>query len=316
MIPRPLFKDSSTGFQLFTFLFLMLFGILLGTLGGLVILKLFLGIGVAEAGSLLNEAIDLNPARILQITSQFGLFILPPLAFSWLFMEKPLFSLGFSKIANKKTLLAGLMLMFAGLPFIHFLAEMNESIQLPASLSNLEAWMKDKEEEAKRLTDIFLGVSSISGLMINLLMIAVIPALGEELVFRSVLQPVLGKLFRNIHFGIVISALVFSLMHFQFYGLIPRFVLGLFMGYFYYWSGSIWVPILMHFLNNGAAVIVYYLFFTGQSNVPLEEFGAMENIPLLILSIVGSSALLFAGFKWKTGSGKDMMNKPVPEDRI
>jgi uncharacterized protein len=220
-------------------------------------------------------------------------------------MEKPLFSLGFSKIAEKKTLLAGLILMFAGLPFIHFLAEMNESVQLPASLSGLEEWMKDKEEEAKRLTDIFLSVSSVSGLMINLLMIAILPSLGEELVFRSVLQPVLGKIFKNIHLGIVLSALIFSLMHFQFYGLIPRFVLGLFLGYFYYWSGSIWVPVLMHFVNNGAAVIVYYLFFIGQSKTPLEEFGALENIPLLLLSVAATLILLFAGYRWKTISANE-----------
>ena len=99
----------------------------------------------------------------------------------------------------------------------------------------------------------------MKGLFINLLMIAIIPAIGEEFFFRGLLQRIFSNWVRNTHWGIIISAFLFSAIHMQFYGFFPRFLLGAMFGYLFVWSGSLWLPVLAHFINNSLAVIAYYL---------------------------------------------------------
>lgn len=239
-----------------------------------------------------NHPLYLQAARIVQISSQFGLFLFPPVAWVYLFARERRKELGWTFEFNLQLILPSILLMFAALPLIHWLSEVNHSIHFPASLSELEQWLMEKEADAEKLTTLFLNVSTLEALMINLFMIAVIPAVGEELVFRSVLQPIMVKLFRNVHMGIIIAALLFSLLHFQFYGLLPRFVLGLFLGYLYYWSGSIVIPMMMHFVNNGSAVLVYYLHAKGIIEIPMKDFGSVSNPLYLVLSIILTIVIL------------------------
>lgn len=290
----PLFRDTSASFQLFLFLGLLLFGALFGMLIGFIIVQFTQGVNIFASGINLLDAGNLNTAIILQISTQLGLFILPPFLFSWLVSENPLTFLGWNSVSEKKIFIPAILLMFASLPFIHSLAQLNQMIQLPEWLSGLESWMQQKEEEAEKMTQLFLNVTTINGLLINLMMIGLLPALGEELVFRSIFQPVLARLLRNKHLGIIFAALLFSIMHFQFYGLIPRFALGLFLGYFYHWSGSIWVPVMMHLANNAAAVIAYYLHFNGFTATPMDEFGASSGSFLFISSVIFSGLLIIA----------------------
>ena len=93
---------------------------------------------------------------------------------------------------------------------------------------------------------------------------AILPAIGEELLFRGVFQRLLTEWTRNIHWGIILAALLFSFFHFEFYGFLPRFLLGVFFGYLFVWTSSIWVPILAHFTNN--FIIVVYSFYQATGN--------------------------------------------------
>lgn len=233
-----------------------------------------------------NHPLYLQAARIVQISSQFGLFLFPPVAWVYLFAREKRQELGWTFEFNLQLILPSILLMFAALPLIHWLSEINHSIHFPDSLTALEQWLMEKEADAEKLTTLFLNISTIEALMINLFMIAIIPAVGEELVFRSVLQPIMVKLFRNVHVGIIIGSLLFSLLHFQFYGLLPRFVLGLFLGYLYYWSGSIVIPMIMHFVNNGSAVLVYYLHANGVIEIPMKDFGSVSNPLYMVMSIL------------------------------
>lgn len=290
----PFFKEQPPSFQLFIFLFLLLFGALTGMLVGLGLLQIIPGVSVSDLQDSSGQQYIIA-ARIIQISSQLGLFLFPPLAWAFLFTHNCSKALGWHQNFTYQSFVPAILLMFAALPFIHWLAEINHLIHFPESMSALEQWLIDKEADAQRLTEVFLSGKTYQDLMINLFMIAIIPAVGEELVFRSVLQPLLGKLFRNIHLGVIVASLVFSLMHFQFFGLLPRFMLGLFLGYFYLWSGSIFVPIIMHFVNNGAAVLIYFLHINGYIDVPMEDFGATEKPVYLIVSILSSFGLLLAG---------------------
>ena len=131
-----------------------------------------------------------------------------------------------------------------------------------------------------------LQVDTIWGLLANLVVIALIPAIGEELTFRGVLQQFLTKRCKNAHVAVWLSAFIFSFIHFQFYGFLPRMFLGLLLGYMFYYSGSLWTSILMHFVNNGVAVVVAFLDYKGLIDVDYEHFGATSNIWILMLSLI------------------------------
>ena len=120
--------------------------------------------------------------------------------------------------------------------------------------------MKLTEENAEQITKVFLNVTNIKGLLVNLIVMAIIPAIGEELLFRGIIQKLFIEWTKNIHWGIIIAAFIFSSLHFQFYGFIPRMIMGIFLGYLLVWYKSIWLPIIVHFINNSFAVLVYYFF--------------------------------------------------------
>jgi uncharacterized protein len=295
MFRNPIFVHTGSGFQLILFMALVLFGALLSILAGILLSMFFFGLGIADIGTAMqsNTELGLQSGRLMQVISQLGMFVLPPFLFALMVAPSLTSYLGFKNKSSLTHYVPMLLLMFAALPLIHGLAELNQSISLPESMAGLEEWMKQKEQQAKEMTEFFLGVTTNGGLLFNLFMIAVLPALGEELVFRSVLQPLLARLFRNVHLGVILSALVFSLMHFQFYGLIPRFVLGLFLGYAYLWTRSIWIPIFMHFVNNAAAIIVYYLWHNGHIAVDMDNFGSGGGWFAIVLSTAFCLAMLY-----------------------
>ena len=204
-------------------------------------------------------------------------------------------ALGLNKVQFHWILL-GIAIMYAILPLNSVFAEWNEGLKLPESMKALEELMKSMQDAAGEVTEKMLNVNNISGLIINLFMIAGLAALGEELLFRSLLQTSLIRICKNAHIGIFIASIVFSFIHFEFYGFLPRLVLGLLLGYMFYFSRSIWIPILMHFVNNGTVVVLYYLNNIGIINIDLETFDK-TNTPILISSIFVVIALLYFSIK-------------------
>jgi membrane protease YdiL (CAAX protease family) len=200
------------------------------------------------------------------------------------------------KIPPGSILLMILIIMMVSLPLISGMISLNEMMKLPASLGGMEKWMKETEDQAARITEKFLDVHSMGGLAVNMLMIAVIPAIGEELMFRGLFQRLLGEWFKNIHIAIFLAAFLFGAIHLQFYGLLPRMMLGVMFGYLYLWTGTLWAPIFAHFLNNGAAVLVSYLSNTGVIHADYEKFGSTDNVFLITGSALFTGVLLYATF--------------------
>jgi membrane protease YdiL (CAAX protease family) len=165
----------------------------------------------------------------------------------------------------------------AAIPFMNAVTELNSALDLPVWLDAVEQKIKLMEENAARLTELFLKSETYGQLAFNLLMIAVLPALGEEFLFRGVLQRLFTEWTKNKHVGILIGAFVFSFIHFQFYGFIPRFLLGLYFGYLLIWSSSIWVPVAAHFINNGVAVIYYHFASQPMGETPMDQLGISES---------------------------------------
>ncbi len=220
---------------------------------------------------------NLSLLKYLQIFQGIGLFILPALLIAIIFFERGLLQFGYREGPALISIFWVLVVVFFGLPVVNQLTAWNMSLKLPEFLSGIEEAMKRMEDSAALLTEAFLNTKSIWGLIVNLIMIAVIPAIGEELFFRGVLQKFFIDWTKNPLKGIIITAFFFSFFHLQFYGFLPRFYLGVLFGLMYYWSGTIWLPIVAHFINNGAAVLVYFFFGKEVVEKNLDSVGTLEN---------------------------------------
>ena len=234
----------------------------------------------------------INMLKLGQAVGSILMFIAPPLILYGVTREQPLRALGFKPVGNVWVPLLGIALMFVSLPVTNQLTVWNEALKLPAAFEQIEELMQQMEEMAGDFTDRLLEVDTLWGLLFNLIVIALIPAIGEELTFRGVIQQGLIKGVRNPHVGIFLASGIFSFIHLQFYGFFPRMFLGLLLGYLFYYSGSLWVPILMHFVNNGSAVVIAYLEHKGLIETSAEEFGATDNVFLIIGSFVITIAII------------------------
>lgn len=208
--------------------------------------------------------------KILQVCQGFGLFIVPGFLLSMYFSEKPIDYLGFRKISFGLGFTTLVIVLFA-FPAINLLASLNELVKMPD-------WMVSMEEKAQVLTKAFMKVNSVWGFLFNVFMIAVLPAVGEELIFRGILQRLFTNMTGKAVWGIIISAALFSAMHLQFQGFIPRFALGVLFGYMLIWSGSLWLPIIAHFINNLVAVIGYSLIYKGNLPPETENIGGLSEM--------------------------------------
>ncbi len=228
----------------------------------------------------LNDLSDPESIRILkyfQVIQSIGLFIVPPVILAWLFHGKIAEYLYLKRNATSTSIFLVAVLVIFALPLINFIGEWNTRMEFPEFLAGMERWMKNAEENAAELTEAFLKVETTGGLLLNLVMIAVLPAIGEELLFRGVIQRIFTNWTRSHHWGIWISAILFSALHIQFYGFVPRMLLGVLFGYLLVWSGSMWLPIMAHFFNNGFAVVAMYLIDKNVLNPSVEEIGATSG---------------------------------------
>jgi len=282
------------------YLQLMLFGLVL-LFSSLILMGLgyFLGIAIwnesdvtaALSGSIDNN-IQLQYLKIMQILNQLSMFIIPPLTLFIILRKRIPDYLNLNRIPSLNFIVGIVILYISSLPLIQASMTINQQMVLPEFMSGVEEWMRDKEDLAAVLTEKFLKVDSFSGFSLNILMMAVLPAIGEELLFRGLLMRWFGKAINNIHIVIIITAFLFSAIHMQFFGFIPRFILGVILGYTYHWSKSLWVPIWLHFINNATTVTVYYYVNQSNSDVNPEEVGTIDNYGYLLFSLIIFAAII------------------------
>lgn len=228
---------------------------------------------------------------IIQISSQTGLFIAPPIIFGLLmYGNRIMGKYGLTKTPDLFSSMMVIALVFLILPFVAWLIKVNMALPLPESLVRAE-------ENAARMITLFFQDSGISRLVLNLFMIALIPAIGEELFFRGIVQRLLTKGLRNVHVAVFVTAIIFSLFHFQFEGFIPRVALGIVFGYLFVWSGNLFLPVLAHFLNNGSAVVIEFLSRRGVVGFGYEDFGHDPSLFMILFSITVSAMVCFAIWK-------------------
>lgn len=256
-------QEKSVGYRFAMLLLLMITGAMLGYIVALASIPLVFQIPFSALMDVLNmdSGLDITPAvlKYVQLILATFVFIVPANAYSHLFSDNTFVFFEFKKPSLLFLFFAALLWLFT-LPIISFLADINNKIAFPVSFAGLENSFRLAEARAENATRFLLNITSLSGLMVNLLVIAVVAAIAEELIFRGIIQKLLFEQSKNIHLAIWLTALVFSLFHLQFFAIIPRIVLGAALGYTFYWSKSIWVPIFFHFINNASIVFVSYLY--------------------------------------------------------
>jgi membrane protease YdiL (CAAX protease family) len=233
-----------------------------------------------------NFSEGINLLAFLQITYSLGVFLIPALLAGLLFNGKSMEYLSGNVKPLGISLLLTVLVVLGSFPLINFLSEFNSNISLPERFSGLEERIRHTEAEAEELMNLFLSDTSVSRLLINLLMIAVVPAVGEEFFFRGVLQRIFTEWFRNKHAAIIVVAVLFSFMHLQFLGFIPRILLGAMFGYLFAWTGSIWVPVTAHFVNNTIAVAFYFFYNRGLIGDDLNTIGSEKGSIAYTLSSI------------------------------
>ena len=227
----------------------------------------------------------------LQLFQTVGTFLLPPICCAWIWDadHKPFRLLQMDRGADWKLFLLAIGIMICAAPAINLLADWNSKVELPECLDSIEQRMKAYEQQAAQLTERFLQADNVWQLLLNIGLMALLPALAEELSFRGTLQQILG----NKQIAIWATAIVFSAIHMQFYGFVPRMLMGAMFGYLFVWSGTLWIPIVMHFTNNGLAVIAYYIFGSENSYADTIGVGATWWLGVLSLILTSLGLLIF-----------------------
>ena len=239
--------------------------------------------------------------RFSQLLMSIGMFVIPPFALAFLVSENARSYLHLNTKTDWKIAVTVFIFMILIIPFINLLGDLNHRIVLPTAFSTLENQLKEMEEQANVTIEKLLNVHSFFVLSLNILVIAIIPAFGEELFFRGALQSIF-KTRKGAVAGIWWAAIIFSAIHMQFYGFIPRMLMGAFFGYLVFWSGNLWLAILAHFTNNFVAIIFYYLKNNGIQTFDIDTIGTGNTLWIGILS--GVAGAIFIYFFYKTFNRK------------
>lgn len=257
----------------------------------LVVVFSIFGLGVSLF--LFNQPADIQSQKIIQLINSIFIFLIPALIGGFIWYKKPFQTYSLHKLPSFKISFLSFLLVISIIPFINFLSFINEQMVLPEFLKGLEQRFMEAEEKIKIITEQMLKVESFSGFLLNLLVMAITPAIVEEVFFRGALLTIFSEK-KNRILAIWLVAIVFSLIHFQMYGFLPRMIYGAILGYLAVWSGSLWLPIFVHFLQNGSVVIFSYLKLnTNNAIEQMENFGKSETYVFGIISGVISIFLLW-----------------------
>lgn len=233
-----------------------------------------------------------NPAviaafKVLQVITTISLFMIPSLAFAYMSDHHPLKYAGFKKAVPASFYIVAVIIILASLPMVSWINDLNQHLHFPKSMQSVEKLMRESEKQNDDLLKNFLSMKSLKDLVMTLFMLALLPAIAEELFFRGVLQRLFIQIFKRPWTGIIVTAVIFSAAHGQFLGFFPRVMLGIVLGALYWYSGSLWPGIVAHFIHNGLQVVLIY------SNPQIIDKDPDFSAQLIAASTIAVIALLW-----------------------
>lgn len=239
----------------------------------------------------------MTPARlrIATLIQDVVIFIVPAVATAVIVTRYPARFLEIDKAPGVRVMLLALAALLAMVPAMNCVISWNESLSLPGSLKGFETALRQAETNAAELTSMLMSGGSVGSLIISLLIVGLLAGFSEELFFRGTLQQLLtpGPCQSAPHLAIWITAFIFSAIHFQFFGFVPRLLLGAFFGYALYWSGSLWVPVTLHVVNNSLVVLTTWSAKAGINIVDFDEIGSSPSQWwVVVISLVVTALLI------------------------
>ena len=263
----------------------------------------------------MRNGVSAQSLRISTILQDCIIFILPAIVSALLISQYPARFLGIERRFTLMQIILAIAAMLMSIPAMNALVVLNENMTLPSIFSELERWMREAEEQAQSSVSILLGNQGIGSLIVNILIVGVLAGFSEELFFRGALQRILLSCKINPHGAIWITAIVFSAFHLQFFGFFPRLILGAYFGYLFYWSKSLWLPIILHVFNN--SLVVFTLWYKNLTGIPESEtinHLGVDSPMQVITSIILTAFLLKCLFRYSMVSKDDAKNNIVNND--
>ncbi|WP_460695088.1 lysostaphin resistance A-like protein [Mucilaginibacter puniceus] len=287
-------KQPSPAIQLILFIGIavgvMMIGYLLGVLAIFAVYGLETLMQLAQLN--LTNPDTINALWILQVVSTTIPLFIAPVLFAKVIVKEPQEYLRPTWSFPPVLLVLVFCIMFISSPLIEFLANINQKMSFPPSLKFIYDWMREKEDAAQKLTGILLQMKTVGSMIRNVIIVGLLTAIAEEFMFRGVIQTIFTRWTKNYHAAIWITAILFSSFHMEFFGFLPRLMLGVVLGYFVAWGGSIWPAVWGHFINNGTAVVVTYLYQHKKIKVNPDD-QHMFNYVAYIISLIIVLFLLF-----------------------
>lgn len=201
---------------------------------------------------------QINAWRIMFALNSVGIFMIPSILFALLYDRPALGQIGF-RSSTVRNLLVGAALLTISLPFINTLSVWNKAIHLPASMKALEDSFRNMSKEYEAQISKIINMPDALSLFLNIIVMALLPAIAEEFFFRGCMQQIFQQWFKNYFVAALVTATIFSIAHFDFYGFFPRVALGFLLGWLFAQTGSLWPGIIAHFVNNGMAIVFSYV---------------------------------------------------------
>jgi membrane protease YdiL (CAAX protease family) len=287
---KGLLKTKSAGMQFLLLISIALFSFFILGLAGTLILSAVTGIPVLELSDMSKLNFDkpgvITFIRGMQVVQFISLFVVPVFIAAWLFSTDTKKYLGLTAPKNIEYFIAGTAVLLVSLPLVNLLGELNRNVQFP---SVIEKWMKSSEDEAAKTVKALLSRNTVKDLLLNIFCIAGLAAVGEELLFRGIAQRLLIKMFKNPWAGIIVTAILFSAMHMQFYGFLPRFILGVLLGVIYWYSGNLWTAIAAHFVYDASLIVLAYFnpgMLADESNVKFSNLALMGSVSFVLVVFI------------------------------
>lgn len=280
--------DMRPPMRMALFLGLTGIGMILGALISFSIVTAILHIPFSEMQKVIMQPEYASMAQFANALASIIAFGLPSIVLAILVKGNWMANMGFLPMKSYQS--AGIVILIAliGLVLSGALGSLTEKIPIPSDFKN---WAEGLEAQYKKAMLSMTHMSSLKDLAFALLAVAIIPSIIEEVYFRGTLQKIVLDLTGKPYAAIILTAIFFSAIHFSFYGFLSRMALGMVLGYVYHYSKTIWLPVLLHFLNNGIAVVILYSIRHNPANV---EKMMDDNLPIYwgVLALAGIYYLL------------------------
>ncbi len=248
------------------------------------------------AGIMMPEVLTTRYMRVLAVLQDVFVFILPAAIMAVMVSTDPDRLLEIDRRPSTLWSLMGILALLTATPAMNLIVEWNEGIHLPQALSGVEEWFRTSENAAEESVKILMGGTKVSDLIMGILIIGVLAGVSEEIFFRGAILGALMQSRLNKHVAIWLTAVIFSVCHFQFFGFVPRVLLGAYFGYIVWWTGSVWVAAIIHAFNNSLIVTAEWLTRTGVIDYDINHAGT-SSIALVIGSIILTAGVLRASLK-------------------